>query len=178
MTVIVWDGETLAADKRVISGSLTRKTTKIFRVGETLAGYFGEADAGEEVLAWFAAGHAPDKFPQSQRSKDDWAGLLIVWPDKTLWIYERTPHPIVLSPQQIAVGSGRDFAMAAMHCGRTAAAAVAVACEFDCSCGDGVDQLQHVISSKVEVGEVPKRGLSGRMTCTGIPAPVIRRIIR
>ena len=143
MSVIVWDGTTLAADKRACLGSLIMTTTKIFRSGDALAAYAGDADGGEEMLAWFGAGRDPEKFPASQREKDTWNGLLVVLPDGNLWQYERTPYPVKFPPQRFAIGSGRDFALAAMHCGKTASEAVEVACVFDNGCGNGVDVLTH-----------------------------------
>lgn len=41
MTVIAWDGKTLAADKRVGYGNMHRTTTKIRRVGDALVGCSG-----------------------------------------------------------------------------------------------------------------------------------------
>lgn len=141
MTVIAWDGTTLAADKRAVNGTLISTLTKIFRVGRVLAAYSGGPDFGEEILAWYTAGHDPATFPPSQRDKDDWSGLLIVHECGTLHKYERTPYPIRFPPQNFALGSGREFALAAMYCGRTAEEAVLVACELDNGCGNGVDVL-------------------------------------
>lgn len=143
MSVIAWDGKTLAADKRACFGTLTRTTTKVFDLGDALAAYAGDADAGEEILAWFKDGHDPARFPPSQRDRDGWAGLLIVWRDGWIWKYERTPYPLKFPPQLFAIGSGRDFALAAMHCGKTAAEAVEVACFFDSACGNGIDAFNH-----------------------------------
>lgn len=142
MTVIAWDGETLAADKRACLGGLIRTTTKIFYVNGCLVGYAGDADAGEEMLQWFRDGAIPADFPPAQRDDDRWAGLLVVHPGKNLCKYERTPYPVKFPPQQFAIGSGRDFALAAMHCGKTAEEAVKVACVFDAGCGNGVDVLR------------------------------------
>lgn len=155
MSVIAWDGKTLAADKRASLGTLIRTTTKVFNLGTCFAAYAGNADGGEEMLAWFKRGlHETTRrtedermewinatFPASQRDKDDWAGLLVIWPDGHLWKFERAPYPIKFPPQQFAIGSGRDFALAAMHCGKTAPEAVEVACHFDSGCGNGVDVL-------------------------------------
>ena len=142
MSVIAWDGMRLAADKRASLGTLIRTTTKVFRSTRgALVAYAGDADAGEAVLAWFEEGAHPDRFPASQRDKDQWAGLLVVWPDGRLWKYERTPHPVKFPPQMFAIGCGRDFALAAMHLGKTAPEAVEVACHFDSACGNGVDTL-------------------------------------
>jgi ATP-dependent protease HslVU (ClpYQ) peptidase subunit len=145
MSVIAWDGKTLAADKRASMGTLIRTTTKIFKLGDinALAAYTGDADSGEEVLAWFRDGADPAKFPPMQREKDTWAPLMVVWHHGFIWKYERTPHPLKLPPQHFAMGSGRDFALAAMHLGKTAAEAVEVACVFDSACGNGIDTLVH-----------------------------------
>ena len=143
MSVIAWDGKTLAADKRASCGSYFRTTTKIFKHGPALVGYSGDQSAGEEVFAWFRDGHNADKFPASQRDRDDYAGLLVVWYDGELWKYERTPFPLKYPPQQFAIGSGCDFALAAMYCGKTASEAVEVACQFNIWCGNGIDTLTH-----------------------------------
>lgn len=143
MSVIAWDGFRLAADKRILMGNMIRTTTKIFRDGNALVGYSGGADAGEEILAWFRRGRDPATFPESQRNKDDWAGLLVVFDDGIIWKFERTPYPVKFPPQLFAIGSGSDFALAAMHCGKDAAQAVEIACLFDSSCGNGVDVLTH-----------------------------------
>ncbi len=142
MSVIAWDGHTLAGDRRAVSCGLIRTTQKIFAVGDSLVAYAGNADAGEEVMAWYKAGATPETFPASQRNGDTWAGLMVIRPGGIIWKYERTPYPVKFPPQQFAIGSGRDFALAAMHCGKTAAEAVEIACLFDNGCGNGVDTLE------------------------------------
>lgn len=148
MSVIAWDGKTLAADKRAVMGTLIVATTKIFRItnyneGGALVGYAGDAAAGEEMLHWFKNGAIPEKLPAAQRDKNDWVGLLVIWATGAIWKYENTPHPVKLMPQKFAIGSGRDFGLAAMHLGKTAKEAVEIACLFDNTCGDGVDVLTH-----------------------------------
>lgn len=143
MSVIAWDGKTLAADKRACLGTLIRTVTKIYKVNSALVAYAGDADAGEEMLAWLVDGAVPKDFPPHQRNDDRWSGLLVIWPDGTLWKYERTPYPLKFPPQQFAIGSGRDFALAAMFLGKDAVEAVHVACAFDSGCGNGVDFLTH-----------------------------------
>jgi hypothetical protein len=145
MSVIAFDGVTLAADKRGSGGTLILTTTKIFRINGCLVGYTGELVFGEQMLAWFKAGENIADFPPSQRDKDDWALLLIVRPDCKLQLYERTPYPVTYEDKLFSVGSGAPYALAAMHCGRTAAEAVALTCLLDSSCGNGVDTLTLVL---------------------------------
>lgn len=149
MTVIAWDGTTLAADKRACNGNTIYTTTKIFRVGTCLLGAAGHASFCEQIIAWFKAGENPSDFPAAQRDKDDWAGLLVIRGDGTINKYERTPYPHTFEDKQIAIGSGCEFAKAAMHLGCTAAQAVEVAIALDCSCGNGVDTLTLVEETEV-----------------------------
>ncbi len=142
MTVIAFDGRTLAADKRALIGGLSRSTTKIHRVGASLVGFAGDGAQGMEMLAWLRKGAKPVAFPESQRDDDDWASVIVVRPGGFIDLYERTPYPIRYEDKIFAVGSGRDFALAAMHLGLSAKQAVEVACVFDPGCGNGVDELR------------------------------------
>lgn len=143
MSVIAWDGYTLAADRRACMGGLYRTTTKIFRVGRLLVGFAGGASYGMEMLAWIKSGVEPERFPSVQRDRgnDEASGILVIRENREIARYELTPYPVVFSDRHFAIGSGRDFALAAMHCGRTAEEAVKVACLFDVYCGNGVDTL-------------------------------------
>lgn len=141
MTVIAWDGKTLAADKRAVNSGLVLTTTKIRRIGDLLCGASGDISAAAEALAWVERGRNPDDYPAIQRSRDDYAGLLVIDGERVLK-YERSPMPTVFEDAFFAIGSGRDFALAAMHCGKTASEAVEIASVFDCGCGNGVDVLE------------------------------------
>ncbi len=141
MSVIAWDGKQLAADKRLTCGAAILTTTKIFKLRDCLVGYVGTADAGAELLAWYGAGADPNTFPDAQRGEDAAAELLVIGPNKCITTYERTPYPIAYEDKQFAMGSGRDYAMAAMHLGKSARQAVALACVFCSDCGNGIDTL-------------------------------------
>lgn len=141
MSVIAWDGKTLAADKRACYGTAILTTTKIFKVNDCLVGYTGNATFGEQMLAWFRAGLRPEDFPASQRDKDDWAAFLVIWPSGAIGRFERTPYPLTYEGQFFAAGSGGDFALAAMHLGKTAREAVELACLLDSGCGNGTTEL-------------------------------------
>lgn len=132
----------MAADKLADSGGLRVSVTKIYRINGHLVGSAGCSPAANEIMAWFARGADPSDFPEHQRSNENWAGLLVVKPDGGILKFEATPYPVILDPgQQMAIGSGRDFAMAAMLLGKDAMGAVEVACRLDCGCGGGVDFL-------------------------------------
>lgn len=140
MTVIAWDGKTLAADKRAVWATTILTTTKIHRVRGCLVGFAGDSTFGREMLEWFRNGEDPANFPASQRDKEDWCGLLVIRPDGAIDRYERTPYAIRFEDERIAIGAGREFALAAMYLGHGARRAVEVACALDNS-GNGIDCL-------------------------------------
>lgn len=139
MTVIAWDGKTLAADKRATNGSTTYALTKVFRVGERLVGFAGQADRMGEFRAWFEAGGDPHTFPTN--TGEDAAYFMAVRRDGVIERYESTGWPIIVEAPHFACGDGRDYALAAMHLGCDAREAVGVACHFDAGCGNGIDTL-------------------------------------
>lgn len=140
MTVIAWDGATLAADKRAVSGGgIARTCTKIVRHGEYLLGIIGDWDCGAEMREWFKAGAQPADFPA--KAREDKSTLIVIHPDGRIGTYACGPFPILIEAERCAWGSGRDYAEAAMYLGRNAAQAVEIACVFQTDCGNGVDLL-------------------------------------
>lgn len=141
MTVIAWDGKTLAADRLGDACGLRRTSTKIFRIGDSLFGAAGYASRAAEMLAWIQRGGKPDDIPQFQLT-DDYQDVLIVNPDGRVFIFGKSPTPFEMLDKFHAIGSGRDFAIAAMHLGKSAQEAVEIACLFDTGCGNGIDTLE------------------------------------
>lgn len=141
MSVVVWDGKTLAADKQATVGTLIRRVTKIARAGECLVGFSGDFQWFGSLVEWVAKGRVPADFPASQSSKDDVQPLLVIEPSGQILIYERSHHPVKIEGTQIAIGCGRDFAYGALHLGHDAMTAVSVAIACDAFCGQGIDTL-------------------------------------
>jgi 20S proteasome alpha/beta subunit len=139
MSVIAWDGSVLAADKRVTNGGIAHICTKIEKHNNQLYGITGMWDDGVELREWHKAGANPEKFPA--KARDDKATLIVI-NDKGINVYNCGPYPMIYEDKQAAWGSGRDFAEAAMHLGKSAVTAVEVACHFQTDCGAGVDALQ------------------------------------
>ena len=141
MTCIAWDGRTLAADKRACLGGLVNTMTKIHRIGDLLVGGSGETSFIWTMIEWVRAGRNVADFPKSQGDKDDWQPMLVIESGGQILLYERTPYPCRYEQSVFAIGSGRDFARAAMHLGKSAREAVEVACALDAGCGNGIDTL-------------------------------------
>ncbi|MFZ6813556.1 hypothetical protein ACO0K3_03745 [Undibacterium sp. Rencai35W] len=141
MTTIAWDGKTLAADKRCTSDGVISVVTKLYKVKGCLLAAAGDFDRIQEMIHWFRKGCMPSNLPLFQRDNADFVGLIVIRPDKKIYRYDRGPYPHKYESPTIAIGSGGNFALAAMHLGCTAVDAVRVACEFDCYSGNGIDTL-------------------------------------
>lgn len=141
MTVIAFDGKTLAADRLVVFGNTKGSVTKVFRVGAHLVGIAGSASLGMEALEWFKGGADPSKYPERNRESDSGASLLVIRPDRTAWKYESSPYPFQLEGPYCAIGCGDEAALVAMSLGKTAAEAVEIASQHNVFCGNGVDAL-------------------------------------
>jgi hypothetical protein len=137
MTTIAWDGATLAADRRITSGTVTYSTTKIRRTADgRLIGATGDYGVCSAMLDWLEKGGSR---PHCQDS-DRWISALEIMPDGTCWMHNRDSRWKV-EDSFIAVGSGRDYAMATMALGHPARFAVELASRFDPGTGNGIDEL-------------------------------------
>lgn len=131
MTTIAWDGKTLAADSLGDKCGWKIPSQKIIRLRDGrlygTAGAFGQCLA---VADWL--NHRDGGAPEAED-----AGGIIIGLDGHAYAVERHATLIRL-PKTAAAGSGRDFALAAMRCGKTAAEAVKIAIEFDVYSGGRV----------------------------------------
>jgi ATP-dependent protease HslVU (ClpYQ) peptidase subunit len=141
MTVVAWDGQTLAADKQM-GGDFPRTVTKLRRTaaGELL-GVAGWMNKALILMDWFEAGADPATFPAFQRDRDTACDLIIVRPDRSVWSLTDEPVLVQLEDPHHSIGSGRDFAAAAMHLGCDARRAVEVAMALCGHCGNGIDTM-------------------------------------
>lgn len=142
MTIVAWDGKTLAADKRaVFVGYGGGTVTKIHRWPGGLCAFAGDFDIGVQMVEWLRAGCDPDAFPKRQADENA-ATFMVIANDGRVARYERTPVPLPFENKVHAMGSGRDYALAAMYLGHDARRAVEVACALDNCCGNGIDALE------------------------------------
>jgi hypothetical protein len=139
MTVIAWDGTSLAADRRACGNGQVFSTTKIHRVGDVFVGVAGYGDKIQEFVAWIMGGRQASTYPDNEDAHSFVA--LVIETGGRILQYERTAYPIIVEEVRHAIGSGRDFALMAMHLGKTAAEACELAAQFDEGCGNGVDVL-------------------------------------
>lgn len=141
MTVIAWDGRTLAADKLACNGNTRSTTTKIFSIDGVLVGVTGDLSIGMEMVDWYKDGAKQGKFPASNRDPSKGCSLVIIRKDSTVWKYESSPFPFQVEGKFAAFGCGDVGALVAMSTGCDSKRAVELVSQFDNGCGNGVDTL-------------------------------------
>lgn len=139
MTIIAWDGKTLAADRAAVNVGYIRAVTKIFVVPGGLVGFAGDGDYALELLHWFKTGREIEKYPKCMADSN--VGAMFIDRDGVNWGYSKTPFPQRCEDKFDAMGSGRDYALATMYLGHDAVKAVQIASALDNCCGKGVDSL-------------------------------------
>lgn len=141
MTTIAWDGETLAADKQSTSHGMPRTVTKIHRIRGELFALSGGGVHCRALLKWFEGSRNPSEWPKAPDDEDCGNIVQVTKEGLFVWSGSGFPHAEPLEDKFLAFGSGRDFAMTAMHLGRSAKEAVEIASIYDISTGMGVDTL-------------------------------------
>lgn len=139
MTVIVFDGTTLAADKAASCMGYATTVTKIYRVPGGLVGLAGDGDYAMLLLDWFRRGRNAETFPKGQEDND--TSAVFIDDARRIFSYGKTGFPQLCEDKVYAMGHGRDFALAALYLGCDARTSVEVTCALDALCGNGVDVL-------------------------------------
>lgn len=142
MTVIAWDGKTLSADKQAVSGGYGQTVTKIFKLCGELYGFAGNAGHAAALVVWFNNGAIIENWPEPS-DKEDVANFIVITKDGQIREYEggACGYYDIVEDRFTAMGSGRDYALAAMYLGQDSRTAVEVACALDINCGKGIDTL-------------------------------------
>ena len=141
MTCIAYFDGFMAADKQTSFGCLPVRTTKLKRHGPWIVGGCGDAARVREIHEWVAGGMKPGELPDFQRDPEECVSVMLASADG-LFVLQNSHALIRIEQPFMAIGSGCDFAIAAMHLGCSAEAAVAIACTYDVGCGLGIDVLE------------------------------------
>lgn len=142
MTIIAWDGTTLAADRLCSNGGTRESITKIWKVGGHLLAGSGNAYLSSAMTEWFRGGRVPAAYPKDVWEATDGGNFWVIEPTGRLVEYAtKVPVGVSVDPQPMAIGCGRRCALAAMHLGFDARRAVEVAIAIEIGCGMGVDTL-------------------------------------
>jgi len=139
MTIIAWDGKSLAVDRMSISGEFCSETFKSRRIDDnTVMAICGQYDIGLALMDWWENGNIPEKWPEAAKRESS-SNCLIVVRHGVCYEFETLPIIQKVLAPYMAWGSGRDFAIGAMAMGATAKEAAEVAIKHCISCGFGID---------------------------------------
>jgi hypothetical protein len=145
MTTIAFDGKTLAADMLAVDNwGLKDYVSKLMKGKDFVAGGAGERS---QILQWWKEVehmHFDDVlkfgYPMYDKEKND-PSILIA--PRFGGVYKHMGGLIVpCSRIYHACGSGRDFALTAMHLGKSAKEAVEIASMFDNNTGGATEVLE------------------------------------
>lgn len=155
MTVIAWDGKTLASDSCMStnSGFYKGSVKKLFRLKSGgMLGCAGDADF-RSMISLFDNIKDEGDLPTRQEIEAlrlDGQYLLIL-PDRSAWVIETGfdddtkiwyAQVIRANGKFTSVGHGEDFANTAMHLGKNATEAVKEACKWSLACRLPVQQMK------------------------------------
>lgn len=151
MTVIAWDGKTLAGDSAGCYGDLMCKPyRKVFVVRSKCAqkyliGVAGHADLVRPTLSYIASNEAPDGWPRFDsefihamkdlRQGETFSGFLLVNRNGVCYVYENwLGTRKIQDGGYMAIGNGFEIAHGALFVGACATNAVAAAIEHNTHC--------------------------------------------
>ncbi|MGB1214609.1 MAG: hypothetical protein ACPG4X_14690 [Pikeienuella sp.] len=135
--VAVRDG-IMASDTRANGGDLEFSMRKMQRDGDRIVGWAGNWTDGKVFAKWWLSGADLDALPSfvnREGKAPDFVALTLSpdgWEYWFEWFVPESNEDILLP--YMAIGSGQQAAMAAMHMGATAAEAVGVACAVAAGC--------------------------------------------
>lgn len=136
MTIVVFDGKTLAADRAAVINGVKYEVSKLEWDNQDHEAVTGTGDPALIMLLrdWYYDGAKPDDYPLHLGT----AALIVVKKHAGLTLY-RSRYPEDYGFSKVAFGSGLQYAVGALAMGATAEQAALVACQYDPSCGHGVD---------------------------------------
>ena len=143
MTVVAFDGQSLAGDRLAAAGGTPLpRTRKVFWLRapngkQALVGFSGGSSYTNAYLNWMNGGPAPVSGPDEK-----WSILLIEHPRLVWYRSDSANRWDLFGATKWAIGSGADYALGAMAAGKTAADAVRIASRLDVGCGLGVDVVR------------------------------------
>ncbi len=144
MTVVVWDGVTLATDRAATDGAAKWATEKAWYHGQDedriIVSGAGPLKSILYMREWCKEGCIIDHFPVSQLTHP--CHFIVVSQVDGLYRYEDSHIRIMHGYEPCAFGEGRDVAHGALAMGATAQQAVEAANQFSAHCGLGVEEYR------------------------------------
>ena len=145
MSIIVWDGNSLAADKQLTSGNSKHSITKARKINGHLCGVAGEL---EELNAYFDYIKEYTECPESavhiypENLKQGKSDCLVITPNKEILLFFKSPTPTKIDMNCFAIGQGADAAILLMRDGNYSSPEVVIfVSSINIYCGMGTTEL-------------------------------------
>lgn len=146
MTTIAFDGSTIAADTMNQDGHGLKDYASKLMIGKNLI--VGGSGQRHQIRNWWnkvktmtVSEMIEHGYPDFHQEENDPAIMLV--DAVTLKCYKLAGSMFQLCSRDFhAIGSGRDYALAALHMGRSAQQAVHVAMEFDAGTGGEIEVVK------------------------------------
>jgi hypothetical protein len=138
MTVIAYNGHSIAADCQSTQGEMRLRAVKLIKADGRIYSYTGRDDIANAMMAWHRAGADHSAF------QPGWAGLatLIVIDGRSVSEYAGGPDATPIYNKLHAWGAGALAALGAMHHGASPAQACRTACKLVTTCGGRIKTIQ------------------------------------
>ena len=138
MSVLVWDGISLAADRALNDGHVVVVSDKIWEYKQSIIAGVGIINDIMMMKSWVMDGCNKHQFPKVTAT----SCFVVVKPGTGLIRYTVSPFAIAHGFNKCAFGTGRDFAYGALACGATAEEAVRAASIYDLHSGKGATSFR------------------------------------
>lgn len=141
MSVIVYDGDLIAADLMVNTGGSSWAANKLGWLDDYIFTAFGDQSNALKLIAQFREYKGP-YIPQSKYFFTPYATMIYV--DRTthnLYRYAQDGSIVDHGKHKAAFGTGKDFAYGALAVGANATNAVKAALKYSPTCGIGVQTI-------------------------------------
>jgi ATP-dependent protease HslVU (ClpYQ) peptidase subunit len=133
MTTIAYDGKSMSADTQATSVNRAFEVQKVFKLDDgSVVGFAGHLSSNMLLLNWFKTGMLAEEYPEACKDVEAPKTVALhVTIDGKICQYEASPYPHEILGKFAAIGTGEDFAIAAMHCGKDSRGALEIAGTYD-----------------------------------------------
>ena len=137
LTTVACNREEMAADSQVnVGNTVVGETTKVRRVRGDLVGTCGKTADGILFREWYEAGAVRGDGGAGPKLDGDFVALILR--PEGVFVSHDDYVLVPVERGEYAIGSGMDFALAAMRAGETPEGAVCIACDLDSGSGPPV----------------------------------------
>jgi ATP-dependent protease HslVU (ClpYQ) peptidase subunit len=147
MTTVIYQDGVMACDTQVTFGQSKHLfSKKIRRINGCLVGAAGPVNVCQEYMRWFKenvkTANTQSRLPKFSSSESGNYEIMIVTPKGEIWFQCSNNAPERVYGKYYGIGSGKAYAVTALHLGQDVKQAVRTAMKFDTGTGGNVHTLR------------------------------------